>query len=116
MPLYEYQCSLGHITTAYATVAGRLVCPPCESCGAETEKVILRPPRVFGDLAGYESPATGRWIEGRRAREEDLRVSGCRPYEAGEREEMVRRQEAHDRATERAIDAAVETTVNELLG
>jgi hypothetical protein len=33
------------------------------------------------DLPGYQSPITGLWVEGRKARREDLRRSGCRPYE-----------------------------------
>jgi len=33
------------------------------------------------DLPGYESPIDGRWIEGRRARREDFKRTGCRPYE-----------------------------------
>lgn len=38
-------------------------------------------PTVWGDLPGYESPATGLWVEGRVARREDLKRSGCRPWE-----------------------------------
>jgi hypothetical protein len=45
-----------------------------------------RAPAVFGDLPGYESPVTGKWIEGRRARREDLKRTGCRPYEGREQE------------------------------
>lgn len=32
---------------------------------------------VRGDLPGYISPATGKWIEGRAARRDDLARSGC---------------------------------------
>ncbi len=38
-------------------------------------------PTVWGDLPGYESPATGLWVEGRAQRREDLKRSGCRPWE-----------------------------------
>lgn len=41
---------------------------------------------IQADLPGYESPIDGRWVEGRRARREDLRRSGCRPYEGREQE------------------------------
>lgn len=41
---------------------------------------------VMGDLPGYESPATGNWIEGRAARRDDFARSGCRPYEGREQE------------------------------
>jgi len=43
-------------------------------------------PAVFGDLPGYESPITGEWVEGRRARRNDLARHGCRPYEGREQE------------------------------
>ena len=42
-------------------------------------------PFVRGDLPGYRSPVTGRWIEGRRARREDLAATGCRAVDPGER-------------------------------
>ncbi len=38
------------------------------------------------DLPGYESPIDGRWIEGRKARREDLKRNRCRPYEGREQE------------------------------
>lgn len=52
-------------------------------------------PMVAPDLPGYESPVSGKWIEGRAARREDLKQTGCRPYEEGEREEH-KRQMAHE--------------------
>jgi hypothetical protein len=39
------------------------------------------------DLPGYESPIDGAWVEGRRARRNDLARSGCRPYEGREQEQ-----------------------------
>ena len=41
---------------------------------------------VHGDLPGYESPIDGKWIEGKKARREDLKRSGSRPYEGREAE------------------------------
>lgn len=34
-------------------------------------------PCIWPDTQGYRSPVTGRWIEGRAARREDLRRHGC---------------------------------------
>lgn len=72
-------------------------------------------PTVFGDLPGYESPATGQWIEGRKARREDLKASGCRPWEGmqAERaeaakykaEEMQRRESILNESAHRAFYA-----------
>jgi hypothetical protein len=38
-------------------------------------------PHVSGDLPAYQSPASGKWVDGRRARREDLKRTGCRPWE-----------------------------------
>lgn len=61
---------------------------------------------VAPDLPGYESPVTGNWIEGRAARREDLKRTGCRPYEDGERQE-AQRQRAHE---EKKFDAGLHET------
>lgn len=113
MPLYEYLCDNGHLFDGYSTVEERHAPRKCE-CGAEAHKVIMRPPRVFGDYEGYVSPATGKWVEGRRARERDLAESGCRPYETGEKEEYERRQAAAERELDNKIDHAVEQTLHEM--
>lgn len=39
------------------------------------------------DLPGYQSPVTGLWVEGRKARREDLLRTGSRPYEGREQEQ-----------------------------
>jgi hypothetical protein len=38
------------------------------------------------DLPGYHSPVTGKWVEGRKARREDLLRTGSRPWEGREAE------------------------------
>lgn len=114
MPLYEYRCLGGHVFNQVCKVDDRLGPFNCPLCGQKGEKVILHAPRVFGDYEGYASPASGRWIEGRRQREEDLRRTGCRPYEAGEREHAQKVAAAKDRALDREIDAVVEQTLSEI--
>lgn len=65
-------------------------------------------PTVWSDLEGYQSPATGKWVEGRKARREDLKRSGCRPYE-GKDQEM--REAAKIRAEEeRRLDSRIAET------
>lgn len=73
---------------------------------------------VWNDLPGYESPATGEWVEGRKARREDLKRSGCRPYEGREQEakeaqklkqaEAARLDQLAEKMAYRAWDAAPE--------
>jgi hypothetical protein len=43
-------------------------------------------PYVHPDLPGYESPVTGLWVEGRKARREDLLRTNSRPWEGREQE------------------------------
>ena len=38
-------------------------------------------PMVVSDTPEYISPATGKLIDGKKARREDLKASGCVPYE-----------------------------------
>jgi hypothetical protein len=86
----------------------------------ETGELILaqdyrasRPPALYviGDLPDYESPIDGRVVHGRAGRREDLRRSGCRPYEGREAEQkeasrILRNDEqARDRAIERTAQS-----------
>jgi hypothetical protein len=67
---------------------------------------------VAPDLPGYESPVTGQWIDGRKARREDLKRNHCRPYELGEREHFLKnRDRDFDRHMERVIDRALHDVV-----
>jgi putative FmdB family regulatory protein len=113
VPVYEYQCPEGHVTTALRAVVDRDRVPECP-CGHLTRKVILSPPKVFGDYEGYESPASGKWVEGKRARVEDLRRTNCRPYEDGERQAFMKRQAQAEREQDRAVDAAVDWSLEAL--
>jgi putative FmdB family regulatory protein len=114
MPIYEYRCTKGHDFDQFSTVEDRNRLRFCPTCERPATKVILHAPRVFGDFEGYESPASGKWVEGRRARERDFQETGTRPYEAGEREEMVRRQSDNDRRMDATVDRVVEQTLNEI--
>ena len=58
----------------------------------------LEAPFVWDDLPAYESPIDGRVVEGRKARREDLKRNGCRPWEG-------REQEAREAAKVRAENA-----------
>ncbi len=70
------------------------------------DRSISAGPMVVPDLPGYVSPVTGEWVEGRRARRNDLKKSGCRPYEGREQEmkEAARQREY----MEKKLDALAE--------
>ena len=41
-------------------------------------------PNIQSDLPAYFSIASGKWVDGRRARRDDLARTGCRPCEPDE--------------------------------
>jgi hypothetical protein len=107
MPVYVYNCrGCGVRFERYLPMAlcSSLVLHDCAGVG---QKVFL-PPMVRGDLPGYQSPIDGRWIEGRKARLEDLRRNNCRPYEEGEKEYNARRLKQENDAFDAKIDQTVE--------
>src|SRR5689334_3887992 len=50
----------------------------------DSKRSALPIPYVRGDLPAYKSPVTGKVIEGRAARREDLARSGCREVDPSE--------------------------------
>jgi hypothetical protein len=88
MPFYSYHCKrCDKVQDAYRHVSQRHDSPAC--CD-EAMAICIVAPAVQPDVPGYESPVSGKWIEGKSARREDLRRSNCRPYEAGERDDARR--------------------------
>jgi hypothetical protein len=83
---------------AYRHVSQRHDSPEC--CGEPTNLCIVAP-AVQPDIPGYESPVTGKWIEGKSQRREDLRRTGCRPYEEGEREHAIQARKEEERRSEK---------------
>jgi hypothetical protein len=61
---------------------------------------------IHDDLPGYESPIDGHWVEGRRARREDLKRNQCRPYEG--REQEAKEAAKIQAARERKLDVLAE--------
>jgi hypothetical protein len=50
----------------------------------ERKSTTICTPYIRSDLPGYISPVTGKWIEGRSARREDLARTGCREVDPTE--------------------------------
>lgn len=115
MPVYEYRCPQGHIFERMLPVRDYLETQYCSVHGDAAQKVILHAPRVFSDLEGYESPASGKWIEGRAARARDFAETGCRPYELGEAQQAAKRvEEEFERTLDKTVDEVVERTISDL--
>jgi len=64
---------------------------------------------VRGDTPGYVSPVTGKWIDGARARRDDLARTGSRPWEgmAAEKAHAQRQQQYVEQRYEKRLDEAV---------
>ena len=110
MPLYEYKCSCGERFERVRPMAESTAPAICPVCAAEAPK-ILSAPAVRGDYPGYECPKTGRWIEGRKAHEENLRRTGSRLWEPGETEKANRRRAAEEAEFDRQVDETLDRTL-----
>jgi hypothetical protein len=80
-------------------------------------KSHLSSPRILSDFEAYECPVSGRQIEGRRAHEENLKATGCRILERGEKEDNIKNAQlaaqAEDKKRDAAIDGIVDSVANE---
>lgn len=109
MPTYEWSCATcGRREDGFRTVAERHDSPTCHG---QRMGIVISVAGVQADLPGYQSPTTGRWIEGRAARREDLKRSGARPWEGLDQE----KKEAQKRLAERESksDAKLEKVIRE---
>lgn len=91
MPLYESECQdCGIVWDFFAEVDQRHRSPKCRVCSGKTKLIISACAGVvrFPAAGGHEyaSPVTGKPITTERARREDLKRTGSRPYEGFEQE------------------------------
>lgn len=127
MPLHDFRCKLGHITTAFVYHGvNEIDCEECSHCtpacaekhipgyevlhiGLKAEKVFLKAPAAFvrQDIC-YDSPIDGRPITSMQARIEDLARSNCVPYEEGIKQDQERIKRESETALERSFDETVE--------
>lgn len=115
MPMYEYRCPDCSVNfSAYKKLADYKE-PQLHTCGAISEKVISVP-MVAVDYPAYESPVTGRRIEGKRAHLEELKRTGCRLLEPGEKQDIDRKRKAADQQLEKSVDATVEQVFSQIKG
>ena len=63
---------------------------------------------VIADTEGYVSPTTGKWIEGRKARRDDLARSNARPWEGieAEKQEAARQRAYMEAKQDKRIEEA----------
>lgn len=112
MPMYTCRCAqCGHKETIFRHVDKRDEDLP--TCHGQMTRMV-EAPAVQADLPGYQSPIDGRWVEGRRARVEDLKRNNCRPWEGmeSERKEAIKRADAADAEFGKKIETGIAEVYN----
>lgn len=118
MPTYSYECqSCEYQGEFFASMDDCRRSPACEECGKETKRVILSAPMGYVHFPaagghGYVSPVSGKFIETKRARIDDLKRTGSRPYEGREQEEKVAKKYREDE--QRKSDDRIGESVKEM--
>lgn len=108
MPTYLYQCpACAKRRDILKSLANLDREEPCEACQTPMERK-LSAPAVVTDYAGYSCPVSGKWVEGRRAHEENLKRNGCRVLETGETDQVRRTAAAEEEAFDRSVEKTVE--------
>ena len=108
MPLYTYRCGACAVQqNIFKPLAQLNREEPCVRCEAPMERK-LSAPAVRGDYAGYSCPVSGKWIEGKRAHEENLKRHGCRVLETGETDQVRRNRASEEAQLDKEVDSTVE--------
>jgi putative FmdB family regulatory protein len=115
MPIYEYHCQQCNERFDGFKKLVDSDQPQAHTCGTVSQKVISKP-MIAIDYPAYESPATGRWVEGKKAHLEELKRTGCRILEPGESKDMEGRLKANEAKLDNFIDTSVEKVFAELKG
>lgn len=102
MPIYEFQCnSCGTIHEAFRRMEHSALPSTCP-CGQSAKRILSRS-SIRPDYPGYSCPVTGKWIEGRKAHEANLKLHGCHVLESGEKEAAAAVRKRADEALENAV-------------
>ncbi len=114
MPMYDYRCGCGKRFTKMVKLTD-FQSPQFHECGSnEPAQKLISAPAVRGDYPGYDCPVTGKWIEGRKAHQENLKRTGCRLYEPGETSAYQQQVRKDDEALEASIEATADQLITSL--
>lgn len=104
MPLYDYHCDDCLQKRAIFKPLRLLDRTEFCQCGTRTPmRRLISAAAIRTDYSGYSCPVSGKWIEGKRAHEENLKRHGCRVLETGEREAAQRFAQAEETALENKL-------------
>ena len=97
----------------YRTIDRRNEVPRC-SCGGGAYR-ILDLPMVSVDIPAYVSPSTGKLINSRQQRKEDLLKSNAYAWEPGIEKDIARKKEQEITESFKPISDAVDNTVRDMV-
>lgn len=108
MPLYDFECRTCDIKVEVMQKLIDFDIPQlCGICGKAMERRISAV-AIHGDLGGYACPITGKYIDGRKAHEENLKRHGCRVLETGESNAVkiasIKAEQELDKSIDRSVD------------
>lgn len=107
MPLYEYRCTTCHQKhSAYRPMSESSAGSICAECGSAAKRV-LSASHLATDYEPYRCPITDKWIDGRKAHEENLKLHGCRIFERGEKDQWLREKAEREAMFENEIEETV---------
>jgi len=115
VPTYTYRClECETEQDAFRRMADYMDCPTCE-CGGETKKIMnvcqigAYSTKV---MEPFESPASGKPITSEREKREDMKRTGCRPWEGQEQErkEVERKKKYNDEKLDKAVTSELHKT------
>lgn len=110
MPMYRARCvACSEQTDFFRKIADRDSLPACD-CGGSYER-ILTPTFISADIEPYISPASGKIINSRTDRRDDLKAGGYIEWEPGIKEAVAKKR-AQNQAQ---LDSTVEKAVDELV-
>ena len=112
MPLYDFECIVGHRFEKMVPLAEFYHAVFCE-CKEIAIRQISAPMFTI-DNTGYNCPVTNKWIGSKQSHSENLKAQDCRVLEPGESESNAHYRAKSDSDLESAIDKTVETTIDSM--
>jgi len=110
VPVYEYLCDAGHNFDRVLRLAEYDTPQTCE-CGAAATRQISA--SMFAvDIPAYQSPVTGRWINSRAERREDLKRTSCVEYEPSMKDHAEKARQREDADLEKKMEETVEAEIH----
>lgn len=110
MPYYDYRCRVCAKTEAhYQKIIDRDL--PQYHCGTDMTRVITAA-AIRPDIQAYVSPASGKLINSRAQRSEDMRREGCIENEPGVRQWVEQNRLSDIEKSLKSVDAGIDATVS----